>query len=109
MQAAVGSVSITSTYDLLAVQPRSERTFALACNSLDVDIISLDLSRRLPFRFKPALIKAALARGLTFEVGSRAGWLGKLAGCQAGHMACLRSGQVTGRLDRLAAVVYWWC
>ncbi|GAB4820355.1 hypothetical protein N2152v2_007401 [Parachlorella kessleri] len=67
-QAAVANTAVTSTYDLLAVQPRSERLFALACTSLDVDIISLDLSRRLPFRFKPALVKAALARGLHFEV-----------------------------------------
>lgn len=68
LQAAVANTPITSSYHLLAVQPQTERAFALACSSLDVDIISLDLSRRLPYRFKPALVKAAIARGLQFEV-----------------------------------------
>ncbi len=43
--------------------------YVQACASLECDLISVDLSRRLPYRFKPALIKAALARGLHFEVG----------------------------------------
>ena len=50
------------------MQPQTERLFQLACGSLEVDLISLDLSRRLPYRFKPSMVKAALARGLHFEV-----------------------------------------
>lgn len=72
MQASCSSAAAGS-YDLLAVQPQSERAFALACTSLDVDVISTDLSKRLPFRFKPALVKSALARGVHFEVGGA--WL----------------------------------
>ena len=53
-------------------QPASERCFRLACASLDCDLVSLDLSRRLPWRFKPAHIKAALARGVHFEVRRQA-------------------------------------
>lgn len=67
-QAAASNSAVTGRYDLLAVQPQSERAFALACNSLEVDIIALDLSRRLPYRFKPALVKAAISRGLNFEI-----------------------------------------
>jgi RNase P/RNase MRP subunit p30 len=36
---------------------------------LDADIISMDFTRRLPFRLRPQLIKQALQRGLLFEVG----------------------------------------
>ena len=43
-----------------------------ACASLECDLVCLDLSRRLPYRFKPALVKAALARGVHFEVGGGA-------------------------------------
>jgi hypothetical protein len=44
------ATDVTRSYDLLAVQPVSERAFLSACTTLDVDIISLDLARRLPFR-----------------------------------------------------------
>ena len=75
LQAACSSAT-ARRYDLVAVQPQSERLFALACASLDADLIALDLSRRLPFRFKTSLVRAALARGLHFEVGvaGSAGW-----------------------------------
>jgi ribonuclease P/MRP protein subunit RPP1 len=46
------SNEVAGTYDLLAVRPLSERVFELACKSMRVDIISLDLSRRLPFYLK---------------------------------------------------------
>ncbi len=59
---------IAASYDLLAVQPLSERVFAQACTSLDVDIISLDVTKRLAFRLKPASIKSAVDRGIHFEV-----------------------------------------
>lgn len=52
----------------MAVQPGNERLFQMACSTLECDLVSLDLCRRLPYRFKPAVVKAALARGLHFEV-----------------------------------------
>ena len=79
LQAACSSATAWR-YDLVAVQPQSERLFALACASLDADLIALDLSRRLPFRFKSSLVKAALARGLHFEVGPGRSGPG-VAGC----------------------------
>jgi len=33
-----------------------------------VDIVTFDLSNRLPFRFKPGPLQAALKRGVHFEV-----------------------------------------
>lgn len=67
-QEAMNNAAILSSYDVLAVQPQSERAFSFACNSLDIDIISLDLSKRLPYRFRPESIKTALQRGIFFEI-----------------------------------------
>lgn len=39
-----------------------------ACTSLEVDIITFDLSKRLPFRLKPGPMQSALQRGIFFEV-----------------------------------------
>lgn len=39
-----------------------------ACTSLDVDIISLDLARKLPFKLAPSALQAAVERGIYFEV-----------------------------------------
>ena len=43
-------------------------TVLQACTSLEVDVISLDLAKRLPFKLKPGPLQAALNRGLHFEV-----------------------------------------
>mmetsp|Transcript_28374 Transcript_28374/g.36702 ORF Transcript_28374/g.36702 Transcript_28374/m.36702 type:complete len:186 (-) Transcript_28374:492-1049(-) len=47
----VGSLSfdINTNYDLIAVQVTSQQTFQLACETAQVDIISIDCSQRLPF------------------------------------------------------------
>lgn len=42
--------------------------FTAACQQLDIDIISLDMSVRLPFYFKAANISSAIARGIVFEL-----------------------------------------
>ncbi|XP_061666619.1 ribonuclease P protein subunit p30 isoform X2 [Syngnathoides biaculeatus] len=55
-------------YDLLAVQPMTEKLFHAACTQLDVDIISVSVTEKLPFLFKRAPVNVALARGLAFEV-----------------------------------------
>ena len=55
VRACVCARERAGTYDLLAVRPLSERVFELACKNMRVDIISLDLSRRLPFYLKVLL------------------------------------------------------
>lgn len=40
----------------------------MACKTLDVDIISLDMSQRLPFFPKHGTVGAAIERGITFEI-----------------------------------------
>ncbi|XP_061611123.1 ribonuclease P protein subunit p30 isoform X3 [Phyllopteryx taeniolatus] len=55
-------------YDLLAVQPTTEKLFHAACTQLDVDVISVSVTEKLPFFFKRAPVNVAVARGLAFEV-----------------------------------------
>ncbi|KAL6067845.1 RNA-binding RNA processing protein rpp1 [Balamuthia mandrillaris] len=59
---------ILAKYDIIAVQPSSDKLFQQACASLDVDIITLDLTSRLPFKLKMQIASQALARGIFFEL-----------------------------------------
>ncbi|XP_041476312.1 LOW QUALITY PROTEIN: ribonuclease P protein subunit p30-like [Lytechinus variegatus] len=58
----------TSTYDILAVEPTTEKMFHKACTELEIDIISCDMTTKLPFYFKYHSIKPALERGVKFEI-----------------------------------------
>lgn len=56
-------------YDLVAVRPQSEKAFQAACLTVqDASLISLDLSTRQPFYFRPKPCMAAVSRGLRFEI-----------------------------------------
>ncbi|KAG0043761.1 hypothetical protein BGZ83_011059 [Gryganskiella cystojenkinii] len=57
-----------SSYDILAVQPTSEKMFQAACQTFEVDIISLDMSARLPFYLKHSTVGLAMERGIYFEL-----------------------------------------
>jgi len=55
-------------YDLVAARPTDERTLQQACQSLDVDIISLDLTRKMEKHFKFPMLGMAIARGIKIEL-----------------------------------------
>jgi ribonuclease P/MRP protein subunit RPP1 len=55
-------------YDLVAARPTDERTLQQACQSLDVDIISLDLSRKFEKHFKFPMLGMAISRGIKIEL-----------------------------------------
>ncbi|XP_010753024.1 ribonuclease P protein subunit p30 isoform X1 [Larimichthys crocea] len=55
-------------FDLLAVQPTTEKLFHAACMMFDVDIISISVTEKLPFFFKRAPVNVAVDRGVVFEV-----------------------------------------
>jgi len=55
-------------YDLVAARPTDERTLQQACQSLDVDIISLDLTHRFEKHFKFPMLGTAIARGIKIEL-----------------------------------------
>ncbi|XP_040885582.1 ribonuclease P protein subunit p30 isoform X2 [Toxotes jaculatrix] len=56
------------SFDLLAVQPTTEKLFHAACMLYDVDIICISVTEKLPFFFKRAPVNGAADRGLVFEV-----------------------------------------
>ena len=62
------SSEAVQTFDILAVQPSTEKLYQQACKSLEIDIISLDMSRRLPFYLKFPTVHAAIERGVHFEI-----------------------------------------
>lgn len=72
--------SLQAQYDLLALRPTNEKSLALCCTGLDCDLISLDLSQRLPFILKFKTVSAALKRGVRFEICYGAGIGGGMAG-----------------------------
>ncbi|KAG6039123.1 hypothetical protein E4U41_003205 [Claviceps citrina] len=60
--------SLANVYDLLAIRPLTEKAFQNACLTLDIPIISLDLTTHFPFHFRPKPCMAAVARGVRFEI-----------------------------------------
>ena len=60
--------SLQSSYSLIALRPTTEKALQLCCSSLECDIISLDLSTRLPFILKFKTVSSALQRGVRFEI-----------------------------------------
>lgn len=58
----------TKEFDILAIRPTSEKTLQHACAQMDVDIISLDLSVRLPFYLKHSTLGSATSRGVYLEI-----------------------------------------
>ena len=60
--------SLQSSYNLIALRPTTDKALQLCCGSLECDIISLDLSSRLPFVLKFKTVASALQRGVRFEI-----------------------------------------
>ncbi|KAK9450384.1 RNase P subunit p30-domain-containing protein [Limtongia smithiae] len=60
--------SLAARYDILAVRPTDEKLLVAACTNMDVDIIALDLTQRLPYMPRHRLFGAAVARGIKFEI-----------------------------------------
>jgi ribonuclease P/MRP protein subunit RPP1 len=61
--------TLSAAYDILALRPTTEKAFLAACLTLDShSIISLDLTQRFPFHFRPKLFMTAINRGIRFEI-----------------------------------------
>lgn len=60
--------SLANEYDIIALRPTNEKCLLLACTSMECDIISLDMSVRLPFHFRFKTVAAAITRGVRFEI-----------------------------------------
>ncbi|KAL0436513.1 UNVERIFIED_CONTAM: protein GAMETOPHYTE defective [Sesamum radiatum] len=59
---------ILRSYDIVAVRPMNQSAFDQACQVSEVDMIAIDFSEKLPFRLKQPMVKAALERGVYFEI-----------------------------------------
>ncbi|XVF05595.1 hypothetical protein REPUB_Repub05bG0186300 [Reevesia pubescens] len=59
---------VLKTYDIVAVRPLNQNAFDHGCEKAEVDIISIDFSDKVPFRLKLPMVKAAIKRGVYFEV-----------------------------------------
>jgi len=61
--------ALQAVYDILALRPTTEKAFLAACLSLDShSIISLDLTQRFSFHFRPKPFMTAVNRGIRFEI-----------------------------------------
>lgn len=60
--------ALAQLYSLIAVRPINEKALAQACQTIDCDIISLDLSTRFPYHFKFKTLSAAISRGVRLEI-----------------------------------------
>ncbi|KAF5821479.1 putative ribonuclease P [Helianthus annuus] len=58
---------VIKSYDIVAVRPLSQDVFDKACKSYEVDIIAIDFSANR-FQLRQPLIKAAIERGVYFEI-----------------------------------------
>ncbi|KAJ0245918.1 Protein GAMETOPHYTE DEFECTIVE 1 [Hirschfeldia incana] len=58
---------VLKSYDIVAVRPMNQYAFDQACAKAEVDIISIDFSN-LPFRLMHPSVKAAIKRGVYFEI-----------------------------------------
>ncbi|XP_045189594.2 ribonuclease P protein subunit p30-like [Mercenaria mercenaria] len=55
-------------YDIIAVQPLCEKTFAQACKDLNVDIITIDVTEKFVMKIKRPTLSLAIERGIQFEL-----------------------------------------
>jgi RNase P/RNase MRP subunit p30 len=67
------TLSLLQEYDLVSLAPRNDATFQAACCASEVDIVTLDYTAgrgglQLPFRIRPADVRAVVQRGAAFEL-----------------------------------------
>uniref|UniRef100_A0A9L0INQ7 Ribonuclease P protein subunit p30 n=1 Tax=Equus asinus TaxID=9793 RepID=A0A9L0INQ7_EQUAS len=55
-------------YDIVAVFPKTEKLFHVACTHLDVDLVCITVTEKLPFYFRRPPINVAIDRGVSFEL-----------------------------------------
>ncbi|KAK2625460.1 hypothetical protein QTJ16_004772 [Diplocarpon rosae] len=61
--------ALAAAYDIFALRPTNEKAFLACCTSLtEHSIISLDLTQRFPFHWKPKPLMTAIHRGVRIEI-----------------------------------------
>nr|XP_003223841.1 PREDICTED: ribonuclease P protein subunit p30 [Anolis carolinensis] len=55
-------------YDIFAVFPKNGKLFHVACTTLDVDLVCINVTEKLPFYIKRPSVSVAIDRGIYFEL-----------------------------------------
>ncbi|XP_039263581.1 ribonuclease P protein subunit p30-like [Styela clava] len=66
-QITVRDVITHGGFDIIAVEPKTEKLFLSACTQLNIDIITFDGAEKLSFFLRTHQVRAAIARGIHFE------------------------------------------
>jgi len=56
------------SYDILSITPKNEKLFELACNDINVDIITINFDEKINFYLKKSLIQSAVSKNIFFEI-----------------------------------------
>lgn len=57
-----------AAYDIVAVQPASEKLLLSAIQSTEIDLITFDVTKRLTYRIRTPVARQALDNGIMFEI-----------------------------------------
>lgn len=63
-----GLAKISQHFDLISIRPLTEKALLLAITNLEIDIISLDLGKRLPSYLKHKTVCSGIEKGIFFEI-----------------------------------------
>ncbi|KAK6462153.1 RNase P subunit p30-domain-containing protein [Scheffersomyces coipomensis] len=63
-----GLAKLQAQFDILAIQPLTEKALQLSTTNLDIDLISFNLGAKLPFYLKHKTIGSAVDKGIKFEI-----------------------------------------
>ncbi|KAG6612637.1 Ribonuclease P protein subunit p30 [Phytophthora cinnamomi] len=66
-QKLLGS-DVVQGYDVIAAEAATPKVFQFLCEQADIDLITFDVTNRLPFQIKRPLIAAAIKRDIHFEI-----------------------------------------
>ncbi|KAG7382810.1 Ribonuclease P protein subunit p30 [Phytophthora pseudosyringae] len=59
---------VVKGYDIVAAEAATPKVFQFLCEQAEIDLITFDVTNRLPFQIKRPLIAAAVKRGIYFEI-----------------------------------------
>jgi ribonuclease P/MRP protein subunit RPP1 len=72
--------ALAQAFDILAIRPTTEKAYLSACLTMnDISIISLDMTQKYQFYFKPKPLMAAVTRGVRIEINYAQATLGDSA------------------------------
>lgn len=65
---SISKINNTGAFDVVAVQPTTEKALQLTTTNLDIDLVSLPMGSRFPFFLKHKTVGLALTKGIKFEI-----------------------------------------